>query len=548
MIIAEEMDADWSKVRVEQLPFGIVRGADGAFTWKYGEQGAGGSTNIPDAWADLRHAGARVRQVLLAAAAQHWNVPVSDLHTEPGIVKHTDGRTHQLRRARAAGRNAAAADRATAAEGSEAVSNPRHAHTRRRHRRHRHRPRTLRSRLDDARRIDRSHHALPDLRWRAEILRRHRREEDPRRARRHRTARPEARRADHANLAPGVAVIADNTWAALQGQRALKIEWTPGPLRDTNLPPRSTRNARSSSKAPARACATTATSTPHAQPPRKSSKRPTACHSSRTLHSSRRTHASTCARTACSSSRRCRCPAARRESLRSSPASIGSKIEVRMTRVGGGFGRRLSQRLHRRSGDAVEAGRQTDQAHVDARRGHAPRLVPTVRPPSPDRDARRGRQLTGWTHRLASASKYYRRPDVKPEELWTSELYPDDFPAQLLEQRPHGMVRGQLRHHARLVARARAHRERIRRAKFRRRDRARHAAGSARACDCACSARRANCPTGSTADRRSIPAVSPTCCASPRNASAGAAACRAVAGSASPATSPSAVTPRTRWK
>lgn len=58
MIIAEEMDADWSKVRVEQLPFGIVRGNDGAFAWKYGEQGAGGSTNIPDAWADLRHAGA----------------------------------------------------------------------------------------------------------------------------------------------------------------------------------------------------------------------------------------------------------------------------------------------------------------------------------------------------------------------------------------------------------------------------------------------------------------------------------------------------------
>src|SRR6185503_17145296 len=93
MIIAEEMDADWSKVRVEQLPFGIVRAADGTFTWKYGEQGAGGSTNIPDAWADLRHAGARVRQVLLAAAAKLWNVPPGDLRTEPGIVKHKDGRS-----------------------------------------------------------------------------------------------------------------------------------------------------------------------------------------------------------------------------------------------------------------------------------------------------------------------------------------------------------------------------------------------------------------------------------------------------------------------
>ncbi|MGB5132182.1 MAG: molybdopterin cofactor-binding domain-containing protein, partial [Steroidobacteraceae bacterium] len=41
-------------------------------------------------------------------------------------------------------------------------------------------------------------------------------------------------------------------------------------------------------------------------------------------------------------------------------------------------------------------------------------------------------RVTGWTHRLASASKYYRRADVKPGELWTSELYPDDFPAQLV--------------------------------------------------------------------------------------------------------------------
>jgi isoquinoline 1-oxidoreductase beta subunit len=43
-----------------------------------------------------------------------------------------------------------------------------------------------------------------------------------------------------------------------------------------------------------------------------------------------------------------------------------------------------------------------------------------------------GGAVTGWTHRLASASKYYRRADVKPEEMWTAELYPDDFPAYLV--------------------------------------------------------------------------------------------------------------------
>jgi isoquinoline 1-oxidoreductase beta subunit len=41
-------------------------------------------------------------------------------------------------------------------------------------------------------------------------------------------------------------------------------------------------------------------------------------------------------------------------------------------------------------------------------------------------------RLVAWTHRLASASKYYRRDDVNPEDDWTSELYPDDFPAGLV--------------------------------------------------------------------------------------------------------------------
>jgi isoquinoline 1-oxidoreductase beta subunit len=41
-------------------------------------------------------------------------------------------------------------------------------------------------------------------------------------------------------------------------------------------------------------------------------------------------------------------------------------------------------------------------------------------------------RIVAWTHRLASASKYYRRDNVKLEEYWTSELYPDDFPAYLV--------------------------------------------------------------------------------------------------------------------
>src|SRR2546423_1370199 len=58
MLIAEELDVPWSSVTVEQLPYGLVASHDPpGFTSRYGPQGAGGSTNIPDGWHELRQAG-----------------------------------------------------------------------------------------------------------------------------------------------------------------------------------------------------------------------------------------------------------------------------------------------------------------------------------------------------------------------------------------------------------------------------------------------------------------------------------------------------------
>jgi isoquinoline 1-oxidoreductase beta subunit len=42
-------------------------------------------------------------------------------------------------------------------------------------------------------------------------------------------------------------------------------------------------------------------------------------------------------------------------------------------------------------------------------------------------------KVMAWTHRLASASKYYRRPNVPPEEMYSPEIYVDDFPAGIVE-------------------------------------------------------------------------------------------------------------------
>ena len=80
LIIAEELDADWSKVIVDQAPIDPK---------VYGYQGAGGSTSIPRGWDQLRQAGAAARAMLIAAAAKQWNVPVSECSAAASIVTHT---------------------------------------------------------------------------------------------------------------------------------------------------------------------------------------------------------------------------------------------------------------------------------------------------------------------------------------------------------------------------------------------------------------------------------------------------------------------------
>ena len=82
MILAEDLGADWSKVRVEQAVADI----------RYGDQNTGGSTSIQSSYATLRHAGALARQMLIAAAAQVWGCSEEDCSAENSLV--TNKKTH----------------------------------------------------------------------------------------------------------------------------------------------------------------------------------------------------------------------------------------------------------------------------------------------------------------------------------------------------------------------------------------------------------------------------------------------------------------------
>ena len=113
MLVAEELDADWSKVKVEQapvdkmyanitmltdgLPFdendksyaaAIARRVGYSLGDTLGVQATGGSTSVRDAWESMRVAGASAREMLVAAAAKQWQVSASECTTRNGVVSH----------------------------------------------------------------------------------------------------------------------------------------------------------------------------------------------------------------------------------------------------------------------------------------------------------------------------------------------------------------------------------------------------------------------------------------------------------------------------
>lgn len=83
-LVAEELDADWSQIRAEHAPADVKLYANAAF----GVQGTGGSTAMAVSFDLMRKAGAAARAMLVAAAAKSWGVPAGEITIAKGVISH----------------------------------------------------------------------------------------------------------------------------------------------------------------------------------------------------------------------------------------------------------------------------------------------------------------------------------------------------------------------------------------------------------------------------------------------------------------------------
>ena len=430
MLIAEELDADWSRVTTRQLPLMLKRDGQGQMAWKFVPQGAGGSTSVVDLYRPLREFGAQARQLLVRAAAAEWKVPAGEITTEPGIVVH-----------RKSGRRAPYAElaaRAAALEPGDLVPELKA-------------PATFRligkqvtpkavTEVVDGRSRYGIDVQMPGMRHaviaRCPYFDGTLVEVDDRETRKVPgvldvvpIAGP-APGAPATTLAPGVAVIADSTWAAIKGRNALKIRWNEGPHRGETT---AAFDARCQAALDTSEGEIVRNDGDFAAVLDASSRSITQRYRLPYVH-----HATMEPQNCYADCRDDRCTVIGPMQMPSSASRLVAEltgldrmaIDVQMTRIGGGFGRRLTSDYAAEAVLASKAAgvpvkvtwtREDDMAHDFLRPGGWHELTATL-----GEDG----MPEAWRHRVASPSKYYRRDDVKLSE---SEIYSDDPPAGLLE-------------------------------------------------------------------------------------------------------------------
>lgn len=212
MLVAEELDANWKTIKVTQAP------GDGA---KYGAMGTGGSSSIRSMHDQLRQIGAAARLMLISAAAQNWSVDPSTCTTDNGKVIHS-----QSGRSAAYGELTGIASTLSAPPSANVkIKDPKDFKI----------VGTPRDRVDNLDvvtgraqygidvKVDGMKYAMlvrpPAFGATLSSV------DDS-------VARQIPGVVDVFKVEDGVCVLADNTWAAIKGRRALKLTWNPGPNAD----------------------------------------------------------------------------------------------------------------------------------------------------------------------------------------------------------------------------------------------------------------------------------------------------------------------------
>lgn len=430
MLVAEELDVDWDRVSITPMPLGLVKTADG-YTWKYGGQGVGGSTGLTSNWDFMREVGATARQQLIRAAAARWDVSPDKCTTEPGfVVCPTLGERLPY---------------ADLVEDAAAIGVPEDSPP-----------------LKDvaAYRIVGKNHKTIDARDIVTGKTKYGIDTRQPNMRFAVIARSpwlngtpisfddsEARKIDgvldvfeikgpapgepYQILASGLAVVATSTWAAIKGREALRVEWDKGP------------NAADSSEKfwadnhkmlgntgqivvddgefdNAMAGADEVIKHRYEVPfVNHAPLEPQNCYAF--VEQDR-----------CHIIAPTQMPSGASRSAAWATGLEREHIRVDFTRVGGGFGRRLTN-------DYV-----AEAALISKKTGWPIKLQWTREDdvqndfyrPAGVHEMRAGLtadgDIVGWTQRLASASKYYRRPNMPDDRLWQAELYSDDFPRRIV--------------------------------------------------------------------------------------------------------------------
>ncbi|MBZ5645351.1 MAG: xanthine dehydrogenase family protein molybdopterin-binding subunit, partial [Acidobacteriia bacterium] len=211
MIAADELDCDWKKVRTEFAP------ADKVYiNPRFGVQATGGSSGTPTSWTPLRTASATARALLITAAAQKWGIPSSECSAENGAVVHTSSkrRLSYGSLVEAAAKLPAPQDVPPKQPGQyRLIGKPT-------------------KRLDTLLKVNGSAQYGIDVRQpgmlhavvaRCPVFGGKVAGFDAAKAK----AIPGIK--DVIQISTGIAVVADNTWTAMQGRRALDVRWDEGP-------------------------------------------------------------------------------------------------------------------------------------------------------------------------------------------------------------------------------------------------------------------------------------------------------------------------------